>query len=92
MIVTKTFESGIGVVNAAIVEFDGVALLAQRGSKGETRLFIWGPAQSDADDNPGWAKLDELCAAELAKYVHVGLSIDHDDHYEWLGEPIPDLV
>ena len=87
MTLITTYRNGRDEVRAAVIEFDGVPLLAQRGT-GEIALCTWGPAQGMATENPGWAKLKELEAAGLAEYVYEGLSIAHGDRYVWRGGPL----
>lgn len=90
MNVTETFTNAAGATYAALVDFDGVTLIATC-AQGEMRLDIWGPAQGMASTNPGWAKLDELCVQGLARFICEGLSIAPNDRHVWLGGPIPGL-
>lgn len=94
MIVNEIFRNSVGAATAAVIDFDGVRLLASRRVKNgvpEINLAVWGPAQGSASENPGWGKLDELYAAALVEYIYEGFSIAHDDRFVWHGEPFPGL-
>jgi hypothetical protein len=86
MRLVETFTNG-----AAVIEIDGhqfVFTAYQR--KGEIWVQPWAPAFDGSPwENPAWGALDAMRADGRVRQVFEGLSIAHNDHDVWVGEPLP---